>query len=215
VPALTANDLLPIGGPPPDPKGVACVLGLGTGIGEALLVGDTPVAGEGGHADFAPWDPLSSAYFNWLHDMHGDRVTVEDAFGGRAIADLIAFVAAREPLGFDARRALQDQDPAVVLVEWADRDPACAIARDLLLSGLGAEAGNMALRHLPRRGVYLVGGLARALQAPLVARRAFDRGFALRGRMSSLVQDIPRFLVVHPDPGLVGAVACALQVLAA
>src|SRR4029450_3659100 len=103
----------------------------------------------------------------------------------------LAFVASREPLGLGARNALRDHDPAVVLVEWADRDPACAIARDLLLGGLGAEAGNLALRNLPRRGVYLVGGLARALRGALQASPAFDRAFSVRGGMTDLVASIP------------------------
>ena len=124
IPMLTAVDLVQLGGPPPDPKGVACVLGLGTGIGEALLVGDVPVAGEGGHADFAPWDSVSAAFLGWLQTTKRTRVAVEDAIGGRAVADLLAFVATREPLGTAAADALRDQDPAVVLVEWADRDPA-------------------------------------------------------------------------------------------
>jgi glucokinase len=193
---------------------VACVLGLGTGIGEALLVGEVAVAGEGGHADFAPWDSLSSAYLAWLHGTIGTRVEIEDAIAGRAVGDLLAFAASREPLGAGPTKALRDQEPAVVLVEWASRDPACALARDLLLAGLGAEAGNLALRHLPRRGVYLVGGLARALRDPLVASPAFLRAFTGRGRLTDLVKGVPRFLVLHPDPGLVGAVTCALRVLA-
>jgi len=214
IPVLTANDLVHLGGPAPDPKGVACVLGLGTGIGEAILVHDEPVAGEGGHADFAPWDALSSAFLAWLHATKGTRIAIEDAIGGRAIADLLAFVAAREPLGAQVERALHEHDPAVVLVEWADRDPGCAVARELLLGALGAEAGNLALRHLPRRGVYVVGGLARALRAPLVASSAFDRAFSVRGGMTDLVATIPRFVVTHPDPGLVGAAAAARKVLA-
>ncbi len=214
IPVLASKDLVHLGGPAPDPKGVACVLGLGTGIGEALLVQDEPVAGEGGHADFAPWDPLSSAFLAWLRATKGTRIAIEDAIGGRAIADLLAFVAAREPLGAPVERALREHDPAVVLVEWADRDPGCAVARELLLGALGAEAGNLALRHLPRRGVYVVGGLARALRAPLVASAAFDRAFSVRGGMTDLVASIPRFLVTHADPGLVGAAAAARKVLA-
>jgi len=54
-----------------DPKGVAAVLGAGTGLGQATLVrseggGVHVIASEGGHASFAPRNELQSELLRFL-----------------------------------------------------------------------------------------------------------------------------------------------------
>jgi hypothetical protein len=141
IPVLTSNDLVQLGGPAPDPKGVACVLGLGTGIGEALLVRDEPVAGEGGHADFAPWDALSSASSpgsTRRREPHRDR-----GRDRRARHRGLARVRRRAR---DAQRARSSERCTSTIPQWCSWSgrtaiPDAPIARDLLLGALGAEAG--------------------------------------------------------------------------
>jgi glucokinase len=73
---------------------------------------------------------------------------------------------------------------------------------------LGALAGNLALNVLSTGGVFVAGGIAPRIRTFLekgVFREAFER----KGRLQPLVARIPAFVVMHPQPGLLGAAAVA------
>lgn len=75
---------------------------------------------------------------------------------------------------------------------------------------LGAEAGNLALKLLPYGGLYIAGGIA-AKNLPLMQQGTFMQAFLQKGRMSSLLKEIPVHIVLNPEVGLVGAALCAAQ----
>jgi glucokinase len=214
---------LRLGGGAPVSGAPLGVIGLGTGLGQALLVGDAVVSGEGGHAGWAPRDAVGDALLRFLRDRLAERagglpggdppprVSVERVVSGTALADLLDFAAMRAPLGGEASARLAAEPAAVVVVDCADRDPACALAMELLVAGLGAEAGDLALRALCRGGVALVGGLAGRI-APWLTGAVFRRAFEDKGRMSAISKGIPVWLVADGLLGLRGAAVEARRV---
>jgi glucokinase len=78
----------------------------------------------------------------------------------------------------------------------------------MFCSVLGAVAGNLALAVLATGGVYIAGGIAPRV-LPYLQRGVFRESFDRKGRLHTLVERIPAFVVTHPQIGLIGAAALA------
>jgi glucokinase len=74
----------------------------------------------------------------------------------------------------------------------------------------GAEAGNLALKVLARGGVYLAGGIAARI-IPRLEEGGFRHAFEQKGRYTPFLQGVPSFVIVHPQPGLMGAAIAAAR----
>jgi glucokinase len=68
----------------------------------------------------------------------------------------------------------------------------------------GAVAGDIALAHGARGGVYLAGGIAQKIE-PFLMKGLFRSRFEAKGRLSPFVTAIPTRLIVNPDAALLGA----------
>jgi glucokinase len=75
---------------------------------------------------------------------------------------------------------------------------------DMFLRWFGRIAGDLALTFDARGGVYLAGGVSRAL-APLVGSSGFRETFENHPPYAARLAAIPVYVVVHPAPGLAGA----------
>ena len=132
-----------------------------------MVVGDRVIPGEGGHVGFAPADALQARLLGWLSGQV-ERVSLETVASGPGLGRLLRFCVEAEgvplsPAASDARATLSDE---AVVLRFADADPACAAALGVFLQVVGSAAGDLALRGLPRQGVFLCGGvLPRALAA--------------------------------------------------
>jgi len=211
VPPELVRDL---GGPALQPGGVIAVLGLGTGLGEALRLGNTVLPGEGGHASFAPADAQQARLLAFLAARNDGYVDWEHAASGRAMGPVLDFALTEvaAPAWLRQVRAALPEHELGPLVLGHPGEPACALARELVLSTLGREAGNMALRHLATGGLWLVGGLAAKL-SPWLPGGAFHDAFETRGRFSELARRMPRRLVLDDLVGLRGAAVIARVLL--
>lgn len=184
------------------PAAPVAVLGAGTGLGEAIVVGDEVVPGEGGHADFGPGDTLELRLAAWLMSRHG-RASWEDVLSGPGLVNLSRFL--HEEHGRPVPPWMSAPDaPARVVAD----DPE-AVAWFCAL--YGAEAGNLALRVLPRGGVYLCGGIAPRMIDTLRSGPFVERFFA-KGRIAGALAGIPVRIVMHPALGLLGAAAEAQRI---
>jgi glucokinase len=187
------------------------VLGAGTGLGEALLVwqqGNYEVlATEGGHKDFAPRTELEVGLLQFLRERHG-RVSVERVVSGEGIYRIYEYLRASgfAPTSADVEAELtQGNGPAVVSNHaLANSDRLCVQALDLFVAAYGAEAGNLALNCLPYGGLYLAGGVGGKI-LPKLQDGEFMENFLDKGRMRSLLENIPVSLIVNPKVGLLGA----------
>ncbi|MCS6812006.1 MAG: glucokinase, partial [Cyanobacteria bacterium] len=230
---LTHNDLYTLQKGDPQAGAPIAVIGAGTGLGEAFLVGQGAnyrvFASEGGHADFAPRSELEFQLLLYLRDKHGiDRVSVERVVSGAGIVSIYEFLrdrgmAKESPALTEVFKTWHHQigreektiDPAAEISKAAlsGQDYLCEKAMELFVSAYGAEAGNLALKLLPYAGLYVAGGIA-AKNLPLFQNGDFMRALLQKGRMRAVLERIPVNVVLNPRVGLIGAAlyaACSTE----
>jgi glucokinase len=95
------------------------------------------------------------------------------------------------------------------ITQQAHSDPMCRRTVERFRELLGAVAGDFVLAFGAWDGVYITGGLAPHLAAWL-REGGFRRRFEDKGRLSEAMARVPTSVVLHADPGLLGAVAFAL-----
>lgn len=199
VPLLGPDDLLPLHAAPRDRSAPMGILGAGTGLGEAIVMGRQVLPTEGGHADFAPQDQEQAALFVQLHERYG-HVSWERVLSGMGLVNIFTFLGGEEI------------DPAEI-AERADRgDPRAVRAFEIFVDVYGSEAGNMALHVLARGGVYLAGGIA-AKNVHRFTDGRFVEAFLRKGRFRELMETIPVDLITNEQVGLIGAVEGARRML--
>ena len=91
-----------------------------------------------------------------------------------------------------------------------DNDPTALQTLDLFIRCYGSFCGNIALTTLPYSGLYIAGGIAPKL-SPMMADGRFLDTYADKGRMSSLLHNIPIHLIMDTQIGLHGAAYYAKQ----
>jgi glucokinase len=208
ISALMPVDFRTIG---PEIEGIAeepiTVLGAGTGFGVACLARyrhlAVPVATEGGHMGFAPQGEAEIAVLVALGRRLG-RISVERIVSGPGLENL--HTALGEIKGHDNTRVT-----AAEIVGAAGRgDAICAEALDMFCAIFGSVAGDFALAHGARGGVYIAGGIAKKIENVLLASR-FRARFEDKGRLSHYVQAIPTRLVWKDDAALLGAALASIE----
>ena len=221
VTAVEAHELVALGGDVRVAQGPMAVLGAGTGLGQAFLLWSTSgnryrvVPSEGGHVDLAARTPLEHGLVAFLTGKYG-RVSCERVLSGRGLVDAFKFLS-EEP----ACRGLIHPETAAALAAGANdpaaeisrraiagTDPLCEMALALFCSVLGAVAGNLGLMVLATGGVYVAGGIAPRI-LPFLQRGGFREAFDRKGRLHTLVERIPAYVVTHAQPGLLGAALVA------
>lgn len=203
VPLLSPNDRVLLRDAPLDPGGPRVVLGLGTGLGEAIGLGPHVVAGEGGHKTFGPADAEQRALAGWLAGSLGRPASWEDVLSGAGLGRCLAFI--RSPSGpavgadFDAL--------AFEATHELDR-PDCAAALGLYARCCAVEARNLGLQVLARGGVWLAGGMPGRIPDD-VWRAAFASHFVLDGPMREQADALPVLRVRYEALNLLGAAVLA------
>jgi len=188
--------------------GALSVVGPGTGLGVAHLWRDGRgfyhvQATEGGHIDFAPLDAIEDAILHRLRQRHR-RVSVERVVAGPAIVDIYETLAALEG------RAITPLDDRTIWTrgtcpEGRREDVLAAAAVDRFCLSLGSAAGDYALAH-GASAVVIAGGLGLRIRDTLTAS-GFAERFRAKGRFENLMAGLPVKLIIHPQPGLLGAAA--------
>jgi glucokinase len=217
VPHLGSADVLKLGGGDPKPAAPITVLGAGTGLGVGFLVpgsaGYRTVASEGGHVDFAPRDEQQLRLVRFLQTRR-DGSYIENVLSGRGLINLYEFLRDAEglPESRAVREAMAGGDPAAVISAQGlnHADPLCQRTLHLFCSIYGAVAAGLALLVMARGGVYVAGGIARHIQ-PALTDGPFRTAFEHHIRYSEFLRSIPRFLILHPQPGLLGAALAAQE----
>jgi glucokinase len=196
-----------------DPQGSAAVIAAGTGLGMAGLRWNgalhEPIASEGGHASFAPYDERGVALRAGLARRFG-HVSWERVLSGQGIVHCYEFLrdtgAGEEPARL--AMALKTGDPAAAITAAAATVPLCAAALDLFVGLYGAAAGNLALTVMATAGVYVGGGIAPRIVDRLRAG-GFMATFVAKGRMQPLLESMPVRVVLDDRAALIGAAQCA------
>jgi glucokinase len=181
--------------------GVTTVIGPGTGLGVAMILKRGThihvIETEGAHIGFAPLDEEEERIEHELRIQFG-RCSVERVVSGPGLLDLYQALGGRN----------YEDDISLWTAALAGRDPAAVDALERLIKAFGSAAGDLALAH-GSNAVAISSGLskrmAKHLRSPLFAER-----FVAKGRYRRRMEAMPVRLVLHDEPGLLGA-AVAFQ----
>ncbi len=197
VGVLGPDDTFTLRDRPLDGTAPLVVMGLGTGLGEAIRVGDRILPGEGGHKSFGPADEEQGAFAAFLAARLGRPPSWEDAVSGAGLGAAYAFLAGDAAIPGDA-------DTHAHHVTCEPDAPFCAPAARLYARCVAVEARNLGLQVIARGGVWLCGGMPGRLPRA-VWEDAFTSHFVLEGPMATLADSLPVLVVEHPALNLVGA----------
>jgi glucokinase len=200
-PHLGDNDLHRLG----EGSGVSCapkvVLGPGSGLGVAGLVGEEGrwivVPSEGGHATMAATTRREDAILEHLRGRFR-HVSAERVLSGPGLENLYKAIAA-----IDGVEAPLSNPVEITNAALAASCPIACAALDMFCAMLGSFAGNVALTYGARGGVYIAGGIAPRILRYL-ANSTFRQRFEQKGRMRSYLESIPTQVIVHPTATFLG-----------
>ena len=201
LPRLGKTDLVAIGGGKAIPGEPALVFGPGTGLGVACLFagadGGFVIPSEGGHATLASTNERQDAITRHLRSRYG-HVSAERVLSGSGLVALYDSIATID------RKTVSTRDAAGITS--AALDGSCDVCRgalDMFCAILGNVAGSLALTFGARGGVYIAGGIVPRFPAHL-PRTEFREQFEAKGRYQPYLQDIPTWVITHPEAAMVG-----------
>ncbi len=215
IPILGKEFALPIGLPEAvelnAEKFTIGVIGPGTGLGCVGLkrVGEhfIPIAGESAHAGFAPETQVQLDILQQLRERF-DRVSIERLVSGGGLENLYWALCR---IHGEKRGALNAAE--IFAASGEGGDPRANESVEIFFEILGQVAGDLVLTLGAFDGIFIAGGIAKRYPERLANSR-FREGFERKGRYRSLLERVPTQLITHPEPGLLGASFCALQLLA-
>jgi glucokinase len=212
IDALESKDFVTLSEGLEDAEGNRAVISAKTGLGMAGLYWDGfrhhPFACEGGHADFASRNELQAELSSYLQKKFG-HVSCERVLSGPGIRNIYDFLRdtkkAEEPLSLrDQLRDARDVSALIAQLALAGNTPICEETMEIFVGVLGAETGNCALRYMTTGGIFIAGVIA-AKNVEKLKNAAFLQAFLDKGRMSSLLKDMPIRVVLNDDCGLIGS----------
>jgi glucokinase len=191
--------------PTPRPNETCLMIGLGTGFNAAAVIhtsgGRHVCPSEAGHANLPVRTERELRLCRFVETAHGFPA-VEDVLSGRGLERVHAFVTAGPN---------SITPPAAEIVAAADTGDRHALETlELFIGLMGTVAGNLSLIHLPFGGVYLVGGVARAM-GPYLATMGFAEAFANKGRFADFMRQFPVWLLEDDFAALTGCAAYLAQ----
>ncbi|BET80041.1 glucokinase [Edwardsiella anguillarum] len=208
VPVLKPAHLIQLGGKEAAAGKPVAIYGAGTGLGIAHLI---PVdnrwislPGEGGHVDLAPGNKEEGDVLAILRQEMG-HVSAERVLSGAGLVNLYRATALANG------RLPESLSPEEVTEQaLANRSHDARRALTLFCDIMGRFGGNLALTLGTTGGVYIAGGIVPRF-LDFFKASTFRQRFEDKGRFTSYVQDIPVYLIVHDNPGLLGAGAYLRQ----
>jgi glucokinase len=206
LPHLEDKDLHAIGGGRAVAGAPMAVLGPGSGLGVACLVGQaegaTVIPSEGGHASMAAASRREDAILDHLRERFG-HVSAERVLSGPGLENVYAAIAHVDRTDAPPRTAVEVTNAALQTT-----CPTASAALDMFCAMLGSFAGNLALTYGARGGVYIAGGIAPRILGHL-AGSTFRERFAQKGRFRAYLEAIPTRVIIHPAATFLGLRALA------
>ncbi len=235
IPALKNSDLVTLQDVKPQDGSPKAIIGAGTGLGEAFLLPKSdeqhyqPHATEGSHADLAPivtnelkrFDLNEYDLLEYIRQkLNLQHVSVERVVSGPGIITIYQFLRDQthwresdeiqqivnrwETSNDEIRRQIEDPVRVITKAALDNTDLLCEKTMKIFIKFYGAEAGNLAVKVLPYGGLYVAGGITTHI-IDLIKEGDFLDVFLNKGRMRSLLQKIPIYLVTNPPVGVIGS----------
>jgi glucokinase len=219
-------------------KGMALVVGAGTGLGVGFVDkredgGYLAYPSEGGHSELPCHDPLTFSAFSWVGERTGYEAGAELLVSGQGISNIFSFLCSDAfdpkqavPYGFqaDAFSTLPSAEALAIMARpEADRpaliassrtgEPRCGLAMELFADLYARKVSSLAAIFLPRGGVYLAGGISSKNEAFLLEGNRFmsrfERNYAPHIR--DFLGKLPVLIVRDYAISLIGAANAAVQ----
>ena len=180
------------------------VTGPGTGLGLGALVfsGESPetVCTEGGHSHFAATNEVELQIVSYLLQKF-DRVSSERLISGQGLENIY------EALTFIRNgEAKQLAAPAISAAALDANDAICVEALEVFCSVLGSFAGDAALMFGAKGGVFIAGGIIPRFME-FFENSQFRSSFENKARFSEYNAEIPTYVILNEQPGLLGSAA--------
>lgn len=200
------------------PQAPKVVLGPGTGLGVAYLTWDGNAyrvhSTEGGHSHFSATNEQQTELLLFLRKALGGRVSNERILSGPGLVNIFQYF---------YEFASEEQKQTVKGLLKTNLDLAQGISNmakggniltnqslDLFTQILAQTAGDLALTHGARGGIYLAGGITPKILSRL-ENETFLQTFNDKGRMAPLMQKMPLFAITEARVGLMGALHYAMH----
>ncbi len=203
-----------------DASGNAAVIAAGTGLGEAGMYYDgeflRPFSTEGGHTDFSPCCEQEIELLRFLGKKY-QHVSWERILAGSGLVNIHDFLRHQRRVDIPHWLAeeMRNGDPAAAIssAAQAQKDDVCEKTLELFVRLYGAEAGNLALKHMATGGLYIGGGIAPKI-LDWLKKDVFIDAFLAKGRMRPLLEKIPVRVILNERTALYGpAVYAALSIV--
>ncbi|WP_102108905.1 glucokinase [Oceaniglobus roseus] len=194
------NLRLIVEGPEPGPHAAKLVIGVGTGFNAAPVyntdTGRYVPPAEAGHANLPLRTEADFRLARFIETTHGFPA-VEEVLSGRGLSHVYAW------LGHEVGDDRTADAAAVMAALKAGTDPRAREATEIFVRMLGMVAGNLTLETLPFGGVYLIGGVTRAI-TPYLAEMGFAAAFRDKGRFGPFLEQFSVSVVEDDYAALVG-----------
>ncbi|EKE45050.1 putative glucokinase [Oceaniovalibus guishaninsula JLT2003] len=198
---IAPQNLLPlVRGPRAGDHNAKLVIGVGTGF-NAVPVFRTETGRyvppcEAGHAGFPVLTEEDWELSRHIEAQQGFPA-VEDVLSGPGLERIYAW-----------RSGGAEKKAAAIMTAMEDgSDPLAAEAVRIFVQGLGRVTGDLALLHLPYGGIYLIGGVARAM-VPYLDRFGFETAMRAKGRFATFME---AFAVWAVDDDYAALTGCAMH----
>lgn len=202
IPDTGLHDVIPGPDEPPAPDAARLVIGIGTGFNAAPVHmtarGRVVAASECGHATLPVRTADDLRLAKSVEGIHG-FAGVEEVLSGRGLEHLHGFLARESGTP-------SDLGAAEIMALLDTSDPMATLTGRLFARIAGAVAGDLALIHLPFGGVYLCGGVARAMASHLPAL-GFAEAFRDKGRFSGFMHNFAVRVIADDYAALTGCAA--------
>src|SRR3981081_908138 len=212
IDGLESKDFVTLSEGVEEAEGNRAIISAKTGLGMAGLYWDGfrhhPFACEGGHADFAPRNDLQMELLAYLQKKYG-RISCERILSGPGIKNIYDFLRdthkAEEPEWLRTQMSAAPDPPALISqMALESKSALCHQTLSIFVSVFGAETGNCALNFMSTGGIFIGGSIAAKI-VPKMKSLIFMESFLHKGRMESLLKDMPVKIVLNDDCGIIGA----------
>ena len=198
---IDADNIIPIiQGPDAKDTATKMVIGVGTGM-NAAPVFETPngrmvMPSECGHANLPIRTEEDLRLLQYVATAHGFP-SVEDVLSGRGLEHVYRW------LGHEAGDESELSAADIMMHVNQGTDPRAEQAAKIFVKILGTVAGNLALIQLPFGGIYMIGGVVRAM-TPHLKKYGFDDAFRDKGRFAGFMGNFSVSVIEDDFAALIG-----------
>ena len=203
IPHLPESDLMTI---TPFEEGLSnapfSVFGVGSGFGAAIGVPTTTelqiVPTEVGHISFAPKSDIEIDMLKYFRNQI-DHISIETFLSGPGLKRIHDFIVERDGAEKQTMSAAE-----ITSAAKQGNIESCVKTVNLFLSILGSVAGDIALAHGAKSGIYIAGGIIPKISG-MITDSNFIQHFNDKPPMVNYVNKVPVKLITSKMPALLGA----------